>query len=509
MLPHGEVLRPLFRDSFETRGDLHIIANNALCGTEQGKQALHASFADSLAALISRHTGPRIHFHAVASEAAIDAQAAFRRDQLKEALAAPPSPSYAAAVSRFQDSLELSGLPRLSESVLKSLGSFRDNYIPSPPVRSSMATVSAAVHRARGSINSAVEEIKDTQDRIRRLSVESRSQIRKFKEDLFADGKLVSASTNSSRKGVETYLSSLRWWKLPWRVDELASDITNILKSTYARDLERKVRSSFGGYGCVCLLVEPFQLVYQTGRFVSLQDSIETSVLRAVTYPPTSPLHSPLLLNSLEQLDVQQSIRLSPTSLLSPIERRLAQMISRSGSPLAHLHLRAQILLLQTYGLSIGGPAAAWGSWAAGVAGEELAMGAGTLSFVLGLRWAVGRWERAKRRWWESWDRVDEGLERDLEVGCSGSSLHAGLGWCLMNILDRINLTAPRKTLFCRRPVELWMALSTSLRVGPSIFKNYRSSWKRFGEMRLKSADIQKSLQTLRINYFCIYASLH
>lgn len=91
-------------------------------------------------------------------------------------------------------------------------------------------------------------------------------------------------------------------------------------------------------------------------------------------------------------------------------------MTAKAGSPVAHLHLRAQILLMQAYALSIGGPGLAWGGWAVGYAGEELAVGAGTLSVVLGVRWAVGRWERAKRRWWESWTRVDEGLERDLQV---------------------------------------------------------------------------------------------
>ena len=156
---------------------------------------------------------------------------------------------------------------------------------------------------------------------------------------------------------------------------------------------------------------------------MSLQGSLDTLVLCTVTYPPASSLHSPLLLNSLEQLDVQESRRLSPSSLLNPIERRLAQMTKTSGSPLAHLHLRAQILLLQAYGLSIGGPAVAWGGWAVGFAGEELAVGAGTLSFALGLRWAVGRWEKAKRRWWESWDRVDDGLERDIKV-CFSEFVH-------------------------------------------------------------------------------------
>ena len=44
------------------------------------------------------------------------------------------------------------------------------------------------------------------------------------------------------------------------------------------------------------------------------------------------------------------------------------------------------------------------------------AVGVFMLCTVLGVRWAVGKWERAKRRWWEDWSRVVEGLERDLEV---------------------------------------------------------------------------------------------
>ena len=44
------------------------------------------------------------------------------------------------------------------------------------------------------------------------------------------------------------------------------------------------------------------------------------------------------------------------------------------------------------------------------------AVGVFMLCTVLGVRWAVGKWERAKRRWWEDWFRVVEGLGRDLEV---------------------------------------------------------------------------------------------
>jgi hypothetical protein len=44
------------------------------------------------------------------------------------------------------------------------------------------------------------------------------------------------------------------------------------------------------------------------------------------------------------------------------------------------------------------------------------AMGVGLLSAVAGVRWAIGRWEKAKRRWWEDWERIGQGLGRDLRV---------------------------------------------------------------------------------------------
>ena len=73
----------------------------------------------------------------------------------------------------------------------------------------------------------------------------------------------------------------------------------------------------------------------------------------------------------------------------------------------------------------LGGFGVAWAGWAGqlGILGSygagmetETAAGVGMPSAALGVRWAVGKWERAKRRWWKDWDRVGEGLERDLRV---------------------------------------------------------------------------------------------
>ena len=44
------------------------------------------------------------------------------------------------------------------------------------------------------------------------------------------------------------------------------------------------------------------------------------------------------------------------------------------------------------------------------------ALGLGMVSGLFGVRWAVERWEKAKKRWWSDYNRVGEGLKRDLEV---------------------------------------------------------------------------------------------
>ena len=41
----------------------------------------------------------------------------------------------------------------------------------------------------------------------------------------------------------------------------------------------------------------------------------------------------------------------------------------------------------------------------------------GLICAVAVIRWAVGKWERSKKRWWQDWSRVNKGLDRDLKVG--------------------------------------------------------------------------------------------
>lgn len=90
------------------------------------------------------------------------------------------------------------------------------------------------------------------------------------------------------------------------------------------------------------------------------------------------------------------------------------------------LHLAAQRVTLSTLGSVTTTLGVLWANWVGlidavslvGVSvGEETIVGAGILAGVAGLRWSVGRWEKAKRKFWADWERVEEGLTRDLVVG--------------------------------------------------------------------------------------------
>ncbi|EFI28152.1 hypothetical protein CC1G_14179 [Coprinopsis cinerea okayama7 len=101
-----------------------------------------------------------------------------------------------------------------------------------------------------------------------------------------------------------------------------------------------------------------------------------------------------------------------------------------------------------------GGAAIGWAGWMGwlvqngdGLLGSigldpNTAMAVGALSAVTSIRWAVGRWEKGKRKWWADWQRVAEGLDRDLR-----SALHR-------NFKDRVSLLAQTSSNGVRNTVQ-------------------------------------------------------
>jgi len=151
---------------------------------------------------------------------------------------------------------------------------------------------------------------------------------------------------------------------------------------------------------------------------------VTDSLLSNHTHP--SPFDTPVLRNTLAQLSSSPWYPVNPHVLTSPLTSRLAQI---TQYPTTRLHLSAQRMVLGLSGSAVSGVGlgvAGWAGylnmwplgWVLGYGSMEpmTAVGVGVFVGVAGMRWAVGRWERAKRAWWKDWARVGEGLDRDLRT---------------------------------------------------------------------------------------------
>lgn len=234
--------------------DVHIVLNNVLCEVKVGKRALETSLSRALGIVLDPRSNAELQIHMVSSEAAIDAQAEFRRNQLQDAI--QPSSSFSSFVDRFQRNVQNSGLPRLSQRLQSSLAGFRGvQTSPSPAVRSSMRTAAAAAHRAQIALGVAANEVDNERTQASALLSQTYSHTRELNGELFGSGELVATSTLASKRMVESYLANMSWWNLPWRVDGLASDVTAILNTSYGRTLERNVCFLFAKLDVVPLIV--------------------------------------------------------------------------------------------------------------------------------------------------------------------------------------------------------------------------------------------------------------
>ncbi|CDO69212.1 hypothetical protein BN946_scf185042.g114 [Trametes cinnabarina] len=218
------------------------------------------------------------------------------------------------------------------------------------------------------------------------------------------DGDEIAKAVAQARQSVKLTMDALQWYKLFWRVDDIREVVTAAVDRAWCRDLERK-------------------LVFHAGRLAALQSSFKDSASALCrSFPSSSPYHSPVLHNSLERIITAPSYPVTAAALTAPLHARQSQL----GFPTERLHVSAQRAVLTMSASMLGGCGVAWSGWVneLGLFGglidvgmnTETALGVGLLGAAVGVRGAVGRWEKAKKRWWKDWDRVGEGLERDLKV---------------------------------------------------------------------------------------------
>ncbi|TFK54493.1 hypothetical protein OE88DRAFT_1625195 [Heliocybe sulcata] len=221
-------------------------------------------------------------------------------------------------------------------------------------------------------------------------------------------GDEVVQALEEAEEALKEVIGRLTWWRATWRVDEVGQIVAAAVERHWCKRLEDR-------------------LIYHAGRLMALQGELKTStdsVLASHVHP--SPFDSPVLRNALAQLSSSPSYPINPHVLTSPLTSRLMQI---TQYPTTRLHLSAQRMVLGLSGSAVSGVGlglAGWGgylnsgplAWVLGYGSMEpmTAVGVGALVGVAGMRWAVGRWERAKKAWWKDWRRVGEGLDRDLRA---------------------------------------------------------------------------------------------
>ncbi|KAK1236318.1 hypothetical protein PQX77_000434 [Marasmius sp. AFHP31] len=223
-------------------------------------------------------------------------------------------------------------------------------------------------------------------------------------------GEPVRHAVAQAKRDIKPSIDRLTWWRMVWRVDEISSYVHDVVKGSWCRELEE-------------------HLIFQSGKLTNLQHKLEResfSILPSpdsacTPYPDSVPhIPSSTIQNLLRQQCRLPSYPLLPNALTSPLQTRLKQLTA----PTTRLHLTAQRATLGIGASVASGVGLSWSAWLAtiqplhfplfGNVEPTTALGLGLLSLAAGIRLTQTRVEKAKKRWWEDFDRVSEGLDRDI-----------------------------------------------------------------------------------------------
>ncbi|KAJ3749009.1 hypothetical protein DFH05DRAFT_1475161 [Lentinula detonsa] len=315
-------------------------------------------------------------------------------------------------VQRYQDNFVGSRLPSLTSHIKHSLAS--PVTLDLLRMRRLTTQFTAVCDAISGSLKEAENEVEENLSKISELREEYEQDLNKLPRMILGiydasvpDSKqhsLVATALANSERQIRTQIDRFTWRKMFSHIDEINVIVNRIVDEAWCKELE-------------------YHLIAQAARLGQTQHHYTRSAFDLFT--PSSPFDSPVLHNTLKQISSAPSYKLEPSALTLPIYSRKSQI---AGYPTVRLHLAAHRSALGTTfsvftGMWIGW--AGWVGWLTGT-GEGLlglvaidattSIGLGMLIAVAGIRWGVGKWERAKKIWWGDWYRVGEGLERDLST---------------------------------------------------------------------------------------------
>ncbi|PPQ98783.1 hypothetical protein CVT24_003341 [Panaeolus cyanescens] len=327
-----------------------------------------------------------------------------------------PSPAddvnVSVANARIQDSLNAGFQDEYASSHLASLTQELRTRIDNPSPADDV-NVSVANARIQDSLNAGFDYIStrltELQEAIRDVDLlqhnTSANRAVIPEQVLGVDSAEVKDAIQRTEKDIRQVMDKLTWWKMIWRVDEISTIVSGALTQAWFHNLEKK-------------------LVFSAGKLSNLQDQL--SARKEALLVKHKSVASQVLQNQLGQLQSAPSYKVTPSALTQPIISRRNQMIQ---FPTTRLHVSGQKAVVGLAGGTATGLGIGWAGWVGWLVGSgegllsimgmeaNTAIGVGALVAVGSVRWAVGVWAKAKKRWWKDWHRIGEGLNRDLQVG--------------------------------------------------------------------------------------------
>ncbi|KAJ7219332.1 hypothetical protein GGX14DRAFT_591612 [Mycena pura] len=334
----------------------------------------------------STSTAPRGKYLFVSPSQALSALTA-----LRNSLATPE------AVQRYQASILASRMPTVIQSLHTILASFEDtsmlrNRTALAQVRSALAACSAAIRDAKAELNRLSAGVSDLDALVEGELVKVHRDVLGRPDDHAVDRAL--SKSTSRMKGKIDYMS--KWHRSMWTVDEITTNVTQIVWRVWCTDLEK-------------------ELVFHAGRLQHMQRIFTDRTFDLLAPSNTRALHSPILDNALRQLTTAPDFPVRPSTLTEPFSACSRLILD---VPTARLHVSGQRALLGMGGAIATGMGISWAGYFGYSANLEpgTAVATGMLVALLGVHWASWRWKKGMKRWWDDFMRVAGGLKQDVTV---------------------------------------------------------------------------------------------
>ena len=291
-------------------------------------------------------------------------------------------------------------------------------------IQDALSASLASIRVMRRDLNQASIDASDLRAKIEEAQARVQGDIFSAPPGDRADVDQVTEAIRLAEAEMRLIMDRLTWWTMIWKVDEISSIVGHAVTRTWCKALEKKVGSGLFSQISLFITAQRYiQLILHTGRLSTLQQSMTDSAFTLLSTHQNVP--SAVLRNNLLQLTGLPKYPLTPESLTQPLSRRRDQILQY---PTMRLHIAGQRAVLMMSGGVATGVGISWAGWLGWLLGNGegllgfvgmdagTAVGVGMLSAVAGIRWAVGKWEKSKKRWWQDWSRVGEGLDRDLKV---------------------------------------------------------------------------------------------